>query len=129
MKGSYEKDKERNFIATWTDDEGIQRYRFKNLDDARKFPDSYVIFEGDYGGVVLGIVPVSLVKCTDEELEKVVELFREEPYVEVYFWSAKLGDTYGPNPFYFNGVYQNSLSLNPEFNHLKDEVEKILFAS
>lgn len=57
---------------------------------AKQIKDSYVIFEGDYGGIIYLTCPMTLINCTENELQELLE------YIDQFYWN----DLDGVNIFY-----------------------------
>lgn len=52
--------------------EGKEYRPLKSLEDARQYADSFVIFEGDYGGQIYLTCPVSMVRCSEDTLRQLL---------------------------------------------------------
>jgi hypothetical protein len=105
---------------------GIPYTPLKNLEEAKNHPDSVIIFEGDYGGIIYATIPVSMIKCSEEELESVLEILGEGEEGNAIFYERKaIGE---PVPgglgggLIIDGLWIHQFCLN-----YKNEVEKILF--
>ena len=51
---------------------GVPYVAFHTLEEARQHSDSYVVFAGDWGGQVYLTAPVALVRCTSDDLERLL---------------------------------------------------------
>jgi len=51
---------------------GDEYSALRSLSDARVFKDSTVIFEGDYGGQIYVVAPISYVKCDEARLHSLL---------------------------------------------------------
>lgn len=60
------------------------------FDQAKQIKNVYVIFEGDYGGIIYLTCPMKLVNCTENELQALLE------YIDELYWN----DLDGANIFY-----------------------------
>lgn len=51
---------------------GVPHMALHNLKEARQYSDSYVVFEGDWGGQIYLTAPIALVRCTSDDLERLL---------------------------------------------------------
>ena len=70
----------------------------KNIEEAKEFDQAYVIFEGDYGGIIYLTCPINNVKCSDKELQDLLK------YIEEHYW----------NDLSTAGIYYEVLEKNQE---------------
>jgi hypothetical protein len=50
-----------------------ESYRaLSNLDEARRYEDAYVVFEGDDGGQIYAVFPVAVVQCDEATLRRLL---------------------------------------------------------
>lgn len=80
--------------------QGLRGAEFRpiaNFEEAKKTPDAYVILEGDWGGQIYLVVPMSLVLCSEPTLRALLlELDRRQwnelEGVGLYFERHAVGD-------------------------------------
>ena len=97
-----------------------------NLEEARKKPDTFVIFEGDYGGVVYSIIPVSLVKGSDSDLEQALNILgKGEEGNAVLFRILSEDDSI--SGWSISGVIEEGWWIHPDYERYREKVESILF--
>lgn len=75
MKYPEESDEPEDFLKLLAEYDSGSGRRFRNLEEAKQYSDSYAVFEGDFGGVIYALVPVSLIKCNEKEMNAVMNLF------------------------------------------------------
>jgi hypothetical protein len=51
---------------------GVPHMALHNLEEARQHSDSYVVFEGDWGGQIYLTAPIALVRCASADLERLL---------------------------------------------------------
>jgi hypothetical protein len=74
----------------------------KNFNEAIKQDNSYMIMEGDWGGQIYLVIPVKLVKCSRDAIEKLlIEL-------DTIAWQVNEGDGKG---IYFEIMERDTLVL------------------
>lgn len=92
------KDYENFMRKRYNESRNLPYLAFKNLKDAKKADKAYVIFEGDYGGIIYLTCPVNEVKCSDDELQDLLK------YIEENYW----------NDLSTAGIYYEILEENQE---------------
>jgi len=79
------------------DSKNIEYKPLKSLQEARKYNDAHVIFEGDYGGQVYLSVPVKKIKCSQTVLDKLLKeldaiAWKDSTGTGLYFERIKKGE-------------------------------------
>jgi hypothetical protein len=57
------------------DAHGSEYMAFERLEEAKNDPDAVAIFEGDDGGQIYAVVPVSQIACPETSLERLLADF------------------------------------------------------
>ncbi len=78
------------------DSRGEPYHALRTFEEAKACPDGVVIFEGDYGGQIYVVVPVSLIKCTEQELKQLLSdldalEWKDESGARVYYERRPIG--------------------------------------
>lgn len=103
----------------------------KNFEDAKRYNDSYMIMEGDFGGQIYLSIPVKLIKCDYEILKNLLK------YLDKIAWECNKGEGSG---IYFErkksgegitggmggGVALNSLWIHNKFSKIKNKILDVL---
>ncbi|MBU2476687.1 hypothetical protein KKG83_04410 [Candidatus Micrarchaeota archaeon] len=103
----------------------------KTFEEAKKFDDSYLIMEGDYGGQIYLSTPVKLIKCDIKTLEKLLKELdkiawdcNEGMGCGIYFERKKVGE--GIWGGMGGGIALNELWVHEEFKDIKGKILNIL---
>ncbi|MEK6949770.1 MAG: hypothetical protein AABX34_06100 [Nanoarchaeota archaeon] len=103
----------------------------KDFEEAKKYDDSYIIMEGDWGGQIYLSVPVNKIKCDYQTLKNLLdEIDRKE-------WECNKGDGSG---IYFErknagkgitggmggGISTDDLWVHEDLNKIKNKISAVL---
>lgn len=103
---------------------------FKTLEDAKKQSNTFLVMDGDDGGQIYLVCPVSLVKCDENALLKILSELDARAWndpsmasihYEVYEPGAVVPGGMG------GGVASTSLWLHKNFQELKMDIESRLY--
>lgn len=108
---------------------GVPHVRFDTLELARANPDALVIMEGDDGGQIYLTVPVRLVRCSQQALERLLSdvdgcQWRDSSSAGVYFEAGKTGARAAGGMG--GGAIIDGVWLHKELEHLRPQVEAVL---
>ena len=96
------------------------------LEKAREIPDTFVILEGDYGGVVYAVIPVPMVKCSDSDLDKILNILgKDEEGNSLFFWKNMEDDPFWGWPI--SGEIKDGWLLHSDYERDRRTIESILF--
>jgi len=108
----------------------------RTLEEAKIVPDSTVVFEGDFGGIIWALVPVSLINCSEKELNDVMNIFNAFEFQEydkkdwegylIYYISEsidKILESYDNDDYHG----EHGLWIHRIANHLRPQIESILY--
>jgi|SRR3989344_658229 len=101
----------------------------RNLIEARKYNDSYLIMEGDYGGQIYLVVPVKIVKCSEIKLKELLKEIDEICWDDkdgtgIYFERMKVDSIVSGGMG--GGVALEKLWLHENIEKLRKKIENIL---
>lgn len=95
----------------------------KKFEEARKYKDSYLVMEGDYGGQIYLSIPVHLIKCDKITINKLLLIiddiqWNDEDGAGIYFERLKIGEnlTGGMG----GGKALNSIWVHENLGNFKD---------
>lgn len=102
---------------------------FEGLEDARKYDNSYVVFEGDYGGQIYLVAPAKQIKCNLEKLKNLLERLDNHEWKDVegagiYFEKYKVGDTVLGGMG--GGKATKNIWIHKHLSDMEDEIKQIL---
>jgi hypothetical protein len=89
---------------------------FASLNDAQNDPEGVVILEGDDGGQIYAVCPVSLIRCNEEALRRLLRdidalIWNDPSSARLCYERLPVGS--GVSGGMGGGVVQNSLWLHP----------------
>jgi len=102
---------------------------FKNLNEAKKYGDSFLIMEGDWGGQIYLVYPVKLIKCEEKRLLKLLQDLDKLAWDEkvgkgIYFERFKEGEIVPGGMG--GGIAPSNLWVHDNFKPLIDKIKKVL---
>ncbi|MFH1533849.1 MAG: hypothetical protein ABID64_02865 [Nitrospirota bacterium] len=102
---------------------------FRNLDEARKYKNIYLIMEGDYGRQIYLSAPIELIKCSEKILEKLLQKIdkircNDTGGAKICFEGMQKGQIISASVS--KGIADNKLWVHKELEHMKDEINGIL---
>lgn len=102
---------------------------FRSLDEARKHTNVYLIMDGDYGRQVCLSVPIELVRCKEETLEKLLKKIDKvcRKYIveaKFHFEGMRKGEIISAQ--ISGGIADDKLWVHKELEHLRDDINNIL---
>jgi hypothetical protein len=108
----------------------IKYKSFDSLEEAKNYENTYVIFEGDYGGQIYLTCSTKIVKCTEEELYTLLKEIDEKNWQEpegagIYFEQIpeKRGVVGGMN----GGYITDDLWVHPQIENInEEEIRKVI---
>lgn len=108
-------------------DEGLQS--FAGLNDARSDPDAVAIFEGDWGGQIYAVVRVSCIRCSEAQLNDLLEQldglgWSEPDGASVYFERHRPGQ--GIAGGMGGGQAPLEVWIHPQINVSEDALRAVL---
>lgn len=99
------------------------RYKsFKTLDEAKKYKNSYIIMEGDYGGQIYLTIPTKQAKCSSKNLKILLNWIDKRVWdnnggASIYYEEFLPGDIIGGGMG--GALAKNNLWLHENINELK----------
>ena len=103
----------------------------KDFEEAKKYDNSYMMMEGDWGGQIYLSIPVKQVKCDYEtlkkllmELDKIAWDCNEGEGCDIYF-ERKESDE-GIVGGMGGGMATDCLWVHEEFNKIKEKIQNVL---
>ena len=98
----------------------------RSLDEARRYPNSYLILSEDNGWRIGIVCPVWLIKCSEEIIRDFVTHIRGSPDDDVVVFKRAVDG----RPF-ISGTNRveprDQLWIHPDLSFLKDDIEALLF--
>ena len=115
----------------WADVTGSPFYPLKDLQEARKYHDAVMIFEGDSGGQIYLVSPVKNVKCSIDslnrlfyDLDMIAWPSNDHDEMGIFYERRRVGE--GIAGGMGGGVVVDGLWLHEEFNQIKGKIEGVL---
>ena len=117
---------------TVSESHGLPYKPLKTLEEARKYNDSYLVMEGDWGGQIYLAIPVILIKCSYEilksllkELDKILWEINEGEGSGIYFERMRketsvIGGMGG-------GMATNAIWIHKDLTHLKKKIIDVIY--
>lgn len=111
------------------DSHGESYIAFKSLEEARQTPNAYLVMEGDDGGQIYLVVPISLVKCDEKTLENLLKsldalAWDDISMAGIYYEVHDTND--GVSGGMGGGKAGKELWVHKDFENIKDKITKVI---
>lgn len=112
-----------------SDAKGGEYVSIKNLEEAKKVKNSYLVMEGDDGGQIYITCPVELVKCEEKQLRELLEslddlvwqdLSMTGLYYEIHEPDSIVSGGSG------GGKAGDDLWIHSEFDNIKNKIKEVI---
>lgn len=111
------------------DSHGETYTALKSLDDAKKTPNSYLVMEGDDGGQIYLVTPITLVKCNDKTLENLLKSLDALSWNDISMANIYY-EVHGSNSIVSGGMgggkAEKELWVHKDFEKIKDKIAQVL---
>ena len=105
----------------------------KNLEEAKKMKNSFVIFEGDCGGTIYLTCPANMVKCEEKNLQELLEFidnlyWKDLSMASIYYEQAdKIPSSVAGGMG--GGVLNTDIWIHPEIEKLNinEKIKNIIY--
>jgi hypothetical protein len=114
-----------------SDAHNLPYYPLKDIQEARKYEDAIMVFEGDTGGQIYLVCPVQMVNCSSETLRKLLLYLDEIAWPNsddsergIFFERKKVGEIIIGGMG--GGRVEQDLWVHDEFKHMKGKIKNVI---
>ncbi|MBI1323151.1 hypothetical protein GC170_08180 [bacterium] len=113
------------------DAQGTPFHPLRTLDEARKHDDGVAILQGDWGGQIYAVIPVQMILCTPDAMQKLLIDLDTEAWscnenegASIYYERKPAGA--GVAGGMGGGASTGELWVHPEFDEIAEQIRRVI---
>lgn len=113
------------------DTHGTPFHPLRTLDEARQYDDGVAILQGDWGGQIYAVIPVQMIRCSTNTLQKLLLDLDNEAWscnenegASIYYERKPTGT--GVAGGMGGGASTGQLWVHPEFDEIAEQIRRVI---